>query len=475
MDMPLGAYGRPSVGLPTIRAVNLFVEQTKEGPTPAARIPRPGLTLVYNLGAPDNIPFGNVVRMYQNPGLFNGDLFSICGASLFRNAAFLGSVPYSTQPRMAAIAGKLAIVAGGALYVYNGSTLTLIRYFDDGSTLLPKFSGVAVLYNIFIFPVAGSDQFYWSSVGDPSTINALDTANAQTSPDPIIEVAVLAEELYFFKSKATEIWDYSPITDPTTGAITQPFALSQGRTYIRGTPAQGSVALLDNALFWVGDNFTVYRTSAAPLRVSTPYIEDLLRQTTPSQITAFNVAIEGHDFYVLNMPSINQSYAYDCQTQEWAQWGSHQNYVTDPGLLKVSSTTGQGTQLYAGSAIDNRVWVWDSTNPLDDDSAIRKTATSVFWTTAGKLRLNNVGLACVRGVGNDFDPNPTVDLRLSYDGGRTFTSWMSEPLGERGAYDIKAVWRSLGLISQPGVVCEFSTTANVIFAPEGVSYNESRY
>ena len=130
-------------------------------------------------------------------------------------------------------------MVGGALYVYDGTTFALVEFFDDGVSPLPSFSSVGVLTNIFVFFVAGTTEYFWSKAGDATSINALNFANATTTPDPIVEVAVLSDELYFLKqANGTEIWDYDPIVDPTSGQITQPFQLSQGRTWIRGTPAQ---------------------------------------------------------------------------------------------------------------------------------------------------------------------------------------------------------------------------------------------
>ena len=136
MEMALGAYGRPRVGLPMLRAVNTFAEATKEGPTQVARIPRPGLTRTFTL-THSAVLAGPVLRMFQNPGLFNGDLFSVAGSTFFRNDTWISDTPYSLQPRMAASLTQLALVVGGALYVYDGTTLTLVQYFDDGSTRLP--------------------------------------------------------------------------------------------------------------------------------------------------------------------------------------------------------------------------------------------------------------------------------------------------------------------------------------------------
>lgn len=464
LELTVGNYGRPRVGLPSTRLVNAYIEATKEGPTKGARIPRPGLTPWHTLGN------GPILRQFQQPGLFNGDLFTVSGGQLFRNTTLLGTITYGNNPRMAAANDQLAIVSGGALYIYDGTTLSTVRFFDDGISPLPSFSTVTVLYNIFVYPVVGSDQFFFSQTGNAALINAANFGAAQTSPDPIIEATVLAEEILFFGSTSVEFWDFN-------GSLTAPFALAQGRTYIRGCPAQSSVVKLDNAIFWVADDLSVYRSGAVPEKISTPYIDDKLRAAGPgiSRATAFQVGIEGHAFYVLNLPAINESYAYDCQTREWAQWGTQQPLANEPGLFAPACSAGQGsTAIFAGSASTNEVWTIDAGNNSDGTINKRVIVSGAIWIAGGVQRCNNISLACVRGVGDADAPNPIVEMRFSDDGGRTFTSWLSATLGMRGQYNYKAVWRNLGLITQPGRLFEFSVADAVNFTVEGATWNEAR-
>lgn len=463
LEMATAIHGRPSFGLPTVRLCNSYIEPSN-GPTKAVRLPRPGLTASFTLGA------GPILREFQQPGLFNGDLFTVSGGQLYRNTTLLGPVPYGLQPRMVAANSQLAIVSGGALYVYDGTTLKNIQYFDDGQSRLPPFSGVAVLYDIFVYPVAGSDQFFFSSVGDATTINAANFGAAQTSPDPIVEVAVLAEELLFFGSTSVEFWDFN-------GSLTAPFALSQGRTYIRGCAAQGSVVKLDNAMFWIADDLSIYRSSQVPIKVSTPFIDDRLKAAGPgiAVTTAFQIGIEGHVFYVVNLPTINESYAYDAATQTWAQWGTTQPNEAEPGLFIGGCAAGQAsTGIFVGSATSNQVWTIDPLNNTDGGIAKRVVVDGAIWLTANNVRCNNVAIACVRGVGNSEAPDPIVEMRYSDDGGRSFTSWLQGRLGKIGQYKFKAIWRKLGLMDQPGRLFEFAVSDPVQFVVEGATYNEAR-
>ncbi len=471
LEFTIAEAGRPTYGLPTTRLVNAYVEPTSAGPKQAARISRPGLTLWHTVGS------GPILRIFQNPGIFSGDPFIVSQGTFYRGTSSLGTVPYSNQPRMAATITQLALVVGGALYVYDGTTLTAVTLFDDGESLLPPFSGVAVLTNIFVFPVAGSPQYYWSKPGDATSINAANVASATTTPDPIMEVCTLSDELYFLKqANGTEIWDYNPVIDPTSGQITQPFQLSQGRTWIRGTPAQGSVvSKIDNAIIFVGDDLEVYRSGAVPEKISTPFIDDRLRaaKDTIDQTTSFGIGVEGHWLYVMNLPAIGESYAYDCATKQWAQWGTQETLDSDPGLYAGGCAAGQGATIYVGDAESGNVYLVDVANNTDNGLTRAVIVAAAIWVVGGTKRLNNVSLACVRGGGTPSD-NPQVWMRLSYDGGRTFTSWIVGNLGFSGQYTFKAVWRSLSVIQQPGALMEFAVWDAVPFVVEGGSYNEAR-
>ena len=457
--------GRPRVGLPNTRLINMIIEATPGGPTKSIRTTRPGLDLEYTIGT------GPILRMNQIPGVFNGDLFSISGNSLYRNSNLVSPVSYSNNPRMASANGQLVIVVGGALYVYQNDTLTLVPFFDDGVSPLPSFSSVAVLYNIFVYTVVGSTQFFFSKVGDATSINAANFSNAQTSPDPIVEVQVLSEELYFFKETATEIWDY-------TGVLTAPFALSQGRTYARGCASQGSVVTkVDNSLFWVADDFSVYRSSNVPIKISTPYVDDRLRacgEAGVAQTLAYYIGNEGHAFYVLNMPTLNETVVYDAATKEWAVWGSQSDFQTDPGIFIGACAAGQAsTGIFVGSYLDGKIYSLNSNTYNDAGRAIKCVVTGAVLSKGNKNRCNNVSLQCVRGVGT-ATYNPIVELRFSDDGGNTWTPWLESNLGFRGQYMYKATWRDLGSIAQPGRYFEFSVADSVPFTVESATWNEAR-
>lgn len=471
LDFSIAYDGRPTYGLPSTRVVNALIEATPAGPKKAARLSRPGLTLWNTIGA------GPILRIYQNPGIFSGDPFTVSQGQFYRKTTLLGAVPYSNQPRMDATIEQLALVVGGALYVYNGATFALVEFFNDGVSRLPPFAGVAVLANIFIFIVAGTTQYFWSEPGDATNISPLNFASATTTPDPIMEVVTLSDELYFLKqAHGTEIWDYNPVVDPTSGQITQPFQLALGRTWIRGTPAQGSVVTkIDNAIIWVGDDLEVYRSGFVPEKISTPFIDDRLRaaKDTIDQTRAFSLGVEGHWLYVLTLPVLGESYAYDCATKQWAQWGTQATLDNLPGPFIGGCASGQGATIYVGDSTTADVYLLDVAANTDNGATRAVVVSATIWVPSGTKRLNNVSLACVRGGGSNTD-NPAVWMNISYDGGRTVTSWMEGNLGFQGQYNYKAVWRNLSVVQQPGVVLTFVVLDAFPFVVEGGAFNSAR-
>jgi len=448
---------------PLIRLVNCYSEPTKGGPSKAIRTRRPGLTHLATLGT------GPILRTFQEPGFLNNAYFNVSGGQFYMNTTLLGDVSYSNNPRMCGSNGQLSLVVGGALYIYQNGVFEVQATFDDGYSLLPPLSACVVLYNITLYSVAGSNECFFSSVGNAAVINAANFSSAQTDPSNIVEMAVLAEEVYFFKETAVEIWDFSC-------QLTAPFSESPGRTYARGCASQGSVVKQDNALFWEGDDHVIYRTGAVPIRVSTSFIEDELwaEAEAGGSTLAFASNIVGHAFYVITLQASGKTYAYDCQTQLWAQWGTGFFEETDVGPFVGQTSSGYGTGQLIGSSVDGRVWITNPDAQEDDTTPIQCVIGGALWFQGGKQRCNNVSLQAVRGQGTPATPNPQVALRYSDDGGQTFSSWWFQPFGGVGQHKTKSTWRALGLMQQPGRLFEIRMADPVNFTVQSASWNEAR-
>lgn len=445
------AYDRGSFGLPVARLQNLYVEKTGAGPTETARLPRPGLVETYEYGS------GPVRGIFTQAGVFSGAVFIVSGTTLYKNGVSAGTVPGSGLVRIAASDSELVIVAAGEARTYDGSTLTLID-----STALPSVSDVVFLDGRFVYSGQDTGRIYWSAVGDASSIYGLAFATAEANPDPIIGLATDGDILVIFGSSSVELWT-------VTGDDGLPFQRISGGRYSRGCAAQGSIAYLDNATVWIGDDRVIYRGGSEPRRISTHGVEAALaRCTSISTATAFEALTEGHRFLVVNIPG-ETSFAYDVSTETWAEWTSYGrttfrgccSVLSDGSTLVGDASTGQVFTLTAGV--------------FTDDGSIITFLASAFIAANIRTRCDSVTLQGARGVGLSTGQGsaPITEIRWSDDGGRTWGAWRQASPGAVGDYRARAQWRRLGLIREPGRAFEVRTTDPVLASMFGLLMNEA--
>lgn len=94
-----------------------------------------------------------------------------------------------------------------------------------------------------------TQQFYWINPGEV-IIDALNFASKESSPDPIVSLRAVGDQLLVMGEKSTENW-YA------TGDLTVPFAPIEGRVYQRGS-IPGTTVVVGDAVVLVGDDGRVY-------------------------------------------------------------------------------------------------------------------------------------------------------------------------------------------------------------------------
>lgn len=451
ITFPLQAYGRQDYGLAETVLQNLFVEATPGGPTKDARLPRPGLTSAYTAGA------GPIWGLFRQAGVFGGNRFCLSGNSVYREQIFLGVAPSARTARWAASATQLVLVTGGKAYCYNGTALTQITDPD-----LPAVSDVVYLSSRFYYQQQDSDVWWFSALNDATSIDGLAFATADSAPDSTLGAAVLSDEIWFFGQESVEPW-YQ------TGDPNNPLQRSQGRTYTRGCAAQQSIVKLDNALFFLDSNRVVCRSGTVATRVSTHGVEARLRQCTAiSDATAFGCSLDGHLFYVINIPG-ETTFAYDVSTDSWAEWTSY----GQTNFRSRSAAQADGV-VYLGDAVNGTVWRFDQTVFADGSDPLERVLSCTVLAPSGVIRCNSVALQCSRGVGLESGADPQVQMRYSDDGARTWSDWDARSLGVIGDYEQHPVWRKLGSIRSPGRSFQFRVTDAVGCVFSGIVMNDPR-
>lgn len=272
MRIPLGASdeSRSVLQVPDIPVLNRYFERDPTNQQDQVALPaRPGLRKWKDLSA------NPVRKVYSQPGSFDDALFVVHGTMLTRidqdeTETDIGTIAGTGYVSMAATAYpyNLFIANGLGLQLYDGSTLSTVTV-PDGDGIV----SVGFIAGSIICVVAQDEdkngRFYWIEPGE-TTIDPLNFATAERSPDPVWSVEVVGDQFWFPGPSTNEVWYPS-------GDALAPFLRQQGRLFDKGT-WEGTILRLEDSVFAVGVDGTVYEITDQPRVISTPGIAERFRR-----------------------------------------------------------------------------------------------------------------------------------------------------------------------------------------------------
>lgn len=418
--------------------INMYLEVTTSGISKAVRRQRPGLQLSSAITGEKRCIERHKSKHYA---VIDSNFVSYDGTTLMT----LGQLN-TTTGRCTMIFNdndQVMISDGTTAYYWNGTALQL--------TTLP--AGVtcgklAYLGGFGIFNQPGTGVFWITGLNDFSTVDALDFATAESSPDNLVTVFTDHNELWLPGTTTTEVWQLSGGTD-------FPFTAYTNAKMERGCGAALSYAAEDNTNFFLGDDWIVYRSDGyRPLRVSTTPVEDMIANVSTSAKAAASSLLytwRGSKFLTitfgteltiqLNIGTGLWNKAKTFGLEYWRIIGSaghHSDYLlTVSGIAQLAKLNqDEGAVIYRGAV---------SAPGFADDKRI---SINEFFLQA------EVGRAA-QGV------TPNVMLRCALDG-ETFANERWRTLGLIGQYKNRAVWRNLGQGRSP--VLEIGVTDNFEFS-----------
>jgi len=436
MQLPFGlsAYSRFNGKMPPVRLLNRYAEGSPTSDTGVILYPRPGLTELYDR---------ECRGFYKQDGVYSGDLFSITGTDLYRGASIIGVVFGSDRARFTYTTDGLFILSGGVVYQYTGTLAA--TDFPDGASV----SSLTQIDNFLVATRADTGTIYYRVPGD-TTWNALDFFSAEREPDPAIAVYALTDILYVFGTSSIE--PFAPIGD-----VERPFQRLQGASFARGCKDRDSIALLDNTLFFVGEDNKAYRIESVPKRISDHGQEEKIRASSTAKAGAFSW--DGHDFYVLQLDDM--TLAYDVSSGGWSEF--QQGASPFPSLILYDGETA-----YVGG--DK---IYTLTDRADDDGEeMQRVFTSVV-PTEKPIQCDAIEVTLSPGVTAIGSEPAILETRISRDQGRSWGDWRQQSTGFGGEYRKRVRWRRWGMIDAPGAVFEHRESAAVNIRVSGVEFNPS--
>jgi hypothetical protein len=346
--IPLGiqAYNRTDGFVPEVELLNLIIEKDENGISAdgVLRLQRPSLTRTQKL------PMA-LRGLFRQDGVLNGASYAVSGVQLYSytsaSYSLVGVVGGTDRVEWAATYFGLYCLGGGQPYYTDGGTVTPIAM-PDGRLV----QSIDTL-DSYILLFCSDGRFYWIVPGQ-ITVDPLNFATAESSPDGGVAVRRLVDEAWFFGALTVEPWQ-------ATGNADAPFQRASGRVYDRGCLSRDAVYRFDNGIIWIGEDGIVYRTSNVPQAVSTPAIEERIRKAS-DDVSAFTFESNGHKFYVLKIPG-QGDFAYDARSTEWSKFASPNSDSWLPAF---------GYQMVAGSGVDGVIWAIDPDVAVDDGLPYRK-------------------------------------------------------------------------------------------------------
>lgn len=439
------AYRRDNGNLPELRLINMFLERAPSSQNGIILLSRKGLT---EHSLPGD---GPIQAVFQEDGVFGGDVFSVSGGMLYREASLIGPVEVHGPVFIAASADELAVCGSGPLYRYDGSTLTAVAFPDDA--LVAK---VVFHDGLFLAARLNTQKWYFSAVLDADTWDALDFGSAESSPDNILDMAIMNDTMWLFGSNSIE-------PHANTGDADLPYQRIEQRIFTKGVRATGTVVALDNTLFFVGSDGLVYRLGEVPERISDNGIEERIAQS--ASVTCFGFIFEGHAFYSIRLD--DGTFAFDASTEQWCEM------QTNGGQFRGCCACMDGTTAILGDDSDGILWTFGGY--ADGDDALTRLFTAGAHIDGGTLIVDNLLIEAnvgwtelLSGQGSD----PVLEVRFSRDAGATWGDWRPVSLGTQGHYRNKAEVRRCGMFDFPGMLCEARVTDPVPFRVSGALINE---
>lgn len=379
--------------------------------------------------------------------------YVVSGFSLYRidtsfNSTLLGTVTGTGNVSMADNGIQIFISCNPDGFIYNTSTAVFAQITDVD---FPGSVNVSYIDGYFVFNEPNSRRFWKTQLLDGTSVDPLDFASVEGSPNNLVALFVDHREVWLFSDNSTEVWYDS-------GSAGFPFARIQGAFIETGCAANHSIAKLDNSIFWLGTDdrgsSIVYRANGyTPIRVSTHAIEFAIQQySTVSDAIAYTYQQEGHLFYVLSFPTGNATWVYDVATNLW-----HERAYFSSGAFSRHRSNCQMN--FSGEAIvgdfeNGNLYAFDL-DVYTDNGSIQKWLRSWRALPTGHNNLkrtaqHSLQLDCEAGVGlmTGQGSDPQVLLRWADDGGHTWSNYHSRSIGQIGETGNRVIWRRLGMTTK---------------------------
>lgn len=381
---------------------------------------------------------------------FGGDMYAAYDGAMFRVSAMgtvtnIGTIA-SGDASISSNNQYLTIAAGGAYFTYLGT----IQSQDTGA--LSSVGSIDYLDQYTVLTEKNGRRWAWSALADPTDIPVLNFATAEATDDNLLRVVTLNGRVVLFKETGREVWTNTGL------AGAEAFTRIDAKNV--GLKSFNLVTKTDEALFFIGnDNIARMTLDGLEARkFSYPPVDTAISQNNATH--CFYYEDEGQKFCVIRF-SDRTSWVLDLATAEWherAEGADHDPWSVlgvvkrqndwygfrgDGQVLRFTRNNADALTVGGGFGLGFGPG-FAKPSPLD---ALRRTAVSQTFYFPEGASVDELEIFFRTGF-SDLRRDAQTWLRVSRDGGHTWTPGKWRSLGAAGEYRQKATWRALGNANQ---------------------------
>lgn len=231
-----------------------------------------------------------------------------------------------------------------------------------------------------------------------------------------------------------------------------------------GLEAPDSLCQVGNTVFFISTGqargkcvMAATATNFEP--VSDSWLDELLESENTDSAYSFAYAESHHQFVVLQLGTLGQTWCYDLASKEWHSRTSRDRNTTLEMQWRVGGIAYWHQKFYCFTndglfaAHDGFVEEYNTGSPLP---VIRHRQGPVFVSDNRPFVIEELALECNSGCTPDYREDPDVLLELSKDGGMTWGNVRAAKFGRTGQYSHRVRWHALGMVRLAVVRITFS-------------------
>ena len=273
--------------------------------------------------------------------------------------------------------------------------------------------------------------------------------NAESSSDNVRAIAAVGPNLYLFGSKTIEIWQRG------SGEYETWVRQSYTTNASNGLQAPFSIATCGSVLYYLGSGESYAKGVLAVngqqyQKISEEWLDEKLLGETGDTAYGYAYAQGNHNFYVLQLRNLQETWVYDTETKEWHQRTSRKYNTGEETQWRPSALIWFKGQFWCFCddgcqySFTEDYWFEDYADDHGRLPIIRHRQGAVIVNDERPFVFQELAVECNVGTWDDYTLQPELLLEVSKDGANTFGHVRSCKLGKTGNYSHRVRFHSLG-------------------------------